>query len=78
MKKALKTILFCIINPHLIVLLIIGALLLALYKALYFISEKADDAARFIRNIDHRTGATRNYWTWCDFLVNDKQGKEEQ
>ena len=78
MKKALKTILFCIINPHLIVLLIIGVLLLALYKALCFISDKADDAARFIRKIDHRLGATKNFWTWCDFLVDDKQGKEKR
>ena len=74
MKKALKTILFVIINPHLIVMLIIGGLLLASHKALYYISDKTDDAARFMKKIDHKLGA-KNYWAWCDFLVDDKQSK---
>lgn len=75
MKKALKTILFCIINPHLIVILAIGGLLLASYKTLYYISDKADDAARFMENVDRNIGrklASKNYWSWCVFLVDDK------
>lgn len=75
MKKALKTIMFLIINPHLIVMLIIGGLLLASHKTLYYISDKTDDAARFMKKIDHKLGA-KNYWAWCGFLVDDKQGKE--
>lgn len=77
MKKALKTILFFIINPHLIVMLIIGGLLLASHKALYYISDKTDDAARFMKKIDHNLGA-KNYWAWCDFLVDDKQSKAKR
>lgn len=75
MKKALKTIMFLIINPHLIVMLIIGGLLLASHKTLYYISDKTDDAARFMKKIDHKLGA-KNYWAWCGFLVDDRQGKE--
>lgn len=46
--KAVKTILFCIINPHLIVMLICGAMLLGARKSLYYLSDKLDDAARYI------------------------------
>lgn len=72
MMKVVKTILFCIINPHLIVMLIIGGLLLASHKTLYYISDKTDDAARFMKKIDRKLGA-KNYWAWCDFLVDDKR-----
>lgn len=73
-EKSTKTILFCIINPHLIVMLIIGGLLLASHKTLHYISDKTDDAARFMKKIDHKLGA-KNCWAWCDFLVDDKQSK---
>lgn len=74
MKKALKTVLFCIINPHLIVMLIIGGLLLTSHKALRYISDKADDAARLVKKVDRKL-CGGNYWAWCDFLVDDKQNK---
>lgn len=54
MKKALKTILFCIINPHLIVMLIIGGSLLASRKALRYISDKADGAASLVKKVDRK------------------------
>ena len=52
--KAVKTILFCIINPHLIAMLICGAMLIGARKSLYYLSDKLDDAARYIQNVDHK------------------------
>lgn len=69
--KAIKTILFGIINPHLIVMLILAAMLLGARKSLYYISDKPDDAARYIQGVDHKLGA-KSYPAWFRSLVNDK------
>lgn len=53
-------------------MLIIGVVILALYESLYYISDKTDDAARFMKKVDRKLGA-KNYWAWCDFLVDDKR-----
>ena len=71
MMKAFKTILFCIINPHLIVMLICGAMLIGARKSLYYLSDKLDDAARYIQNFDHKLGA-KSYPAWFRSLVDDE------
>lgn len=55
--KAIKTILFCIINPHLIVMIICVAMLIGARKSLYYLSDKLDDAARCIQGVDYKLGA---------------------
>ena len=72
--KAVKTILFCIINPHLIVMLICGAVLIGARKSLYYLSDKLDDAARYIQNVDHTLGA-KSYPAWFRSLVDDEANK---
>lgn len=69
--KAVKTILFCIINPHLIVMLICGAMLIGARKSLYYLSDKLDDAARYIHNVDHKLGAMPKP-AWFRSLVDDE------
>ena len=69
--KAIKTILFCIINPHLIVMLIFGAMLLGARKSLHYLSDKLDDAARYVQNIDYKLGA-KSYPSWFRSLVDDE------
>lgn len=69
--KAIKTILFCIINPHLIVMLICGAVLIGARKSLYYLSDKLDDAARYVQNIDYKLGA-KSYHAWFRSLVDDE------
>lgn len=69
--KAVKTILFCIINPHLIVMLIFAAMLIGARKSLYYISDKLDDAARYIQKIDHKLGS-KSYPPWFRSLVDDE------
>ena len=71
MMKAIKTILFCIINPHMIVMLILGAMLLGARKSLYYLSNKLDDAARYVQNIDYKLGA-KSYPSWFRSLVDDE------
>lgn len=72
--KVVKTILFCIINPHLIVMLICGAMLIGARKSLYYISDKLDDAARYIQNVDYKLGA-KSYHAWFRSLVDDEVNK---
>lgn len=69
--KAIKTILFCIINPHLIVMLTCGAILIGARKSLYYLSGKLDDAARYVQNIDYKLGA-KSYPAWFRSLVDDE------
>lgn len=69
--KAVKTILFCIINPHLIVMLICGAMLIGARKSLYYLSNKLKDAARYVQNIDYKLGA-KSYPAWFRSLVDDE------
>ena len=69
--KAVKTILFCIINPHLIVMLICGAMLIGARKSLYYLSDKLDDAARYIQNVDCKLGA-KSYPAWFRSLIDDE------
>lgn len=69
--KAVKTILFCIINPHLIVMLIFGAMLIVARKSLYYLSDKLNDAARYVQNIDYKLGA-KSYPAWFRSLVDDE------
>lgn len=66
--KAIKTILFAIINPHLIVMLIFGTVLIGARKSLYYLSDKLDDAACYVQNIDYKLGA-KSYPTWFRSLV---------
>ena len=72
--KAAKTILFCIINPHLILMLICGAMLIGARKSLYYLSDKLDDAARYIQNVDYKLGA-KSYPAWFRSLVDDEVNK---
>lgn len=65
--KAVKTILFCIINPHLIVMLICGAMLIGARKSLYYLSDKLNDAARYIQKL-----AGKSYPAWFRSLVDDE------
>ena len=69
--KAIKTILFGIINPHLIVMLILAAMLLGARKSLYYLSGKLDDAARYIQKVDHKLCA-KSYPSWFRSLVDDE------
>ena len=69
--EAIKTILFCIINPHLIVMLICGAMLLGARKSLYYLSYKLDDAARYIQKVDRKL-CEKSYPAWFRALVDDK------
>ena len=69
--KVVKTILFCIITPHRIVMLIFAAMLIGARKSLYYISDKLDDAARYIQKIDHKLGS-KSYPAWFRALVNDE------
>ena len=69
--KAAKTILFCIINPHLIVMLIFAVMLIGARKSLYYLSDKLDDAARYIQNLDYKLGA-KSYPAWFRSLVDDE------
>ena len=69
--KAIKTIMFCIINPHLIVMLIFGAMLLGARKSLYYLSDKLGDAARYVQNVDYKLGA-KSYPSWFRSLVDDE------
>ena len=69
--KAVKTILFCIINPNLIVMLVFSAMLLGARKSLYYLSDKLDDAARYIQNVDYKLGA-KSYPAWFRSLVDDE------
>lgn len=69
--KAVKTILFCIINPHLIVMLIFAAMLLGARKSLYYLSDKLNDAARYIQSVDHKLGAMPKP-AWFSSLVDDE------
>lgn len=69
--KAVKAILFCIINPHLIVMLIFAAMLIIARKSLYYLSDKLDDAARYVQNIDYKLGA-KSYPAWFRSLVDDE------
>nr|DAH11555.1 MAG TPA: hypothetical protein [Caudoviricetes sp.] len=71
MMKVVKTILFCIINPHLIVMLIFAAMLLGVRKSLYYLSGKLDDAARYVQNVDYKLGA-KSYPAWFRSLVDDE------
>ena len=71
MMKIVKTILFCIINPHLIVMLVFAAMLLGARKSLYYLSDKLDDAARYIQNVDRKLGA-KSYPAWFRSLVDDE------
>lgn len=72
--KAVKTILFCIINPHLIVMLIFAAMLIGARKSLYYIYDKLDDASRYVQNIDYKLGA-KSYPIWFRSLVDDEVNK---
>lgn len=72
--KAVKTILFCIINPHLIVMLICGAMLLGARKSLYYLSDKMNDAARYVQNIDYKLSRD-SYPAWFRSLVDDEAKK---
>lgn len=69
--KAAKTILFCIINPHLIVMLIFAVMLIGARKSLYYLSDKLDDAARYVQNVDYKLGA-KSYPAWFRSLVDDE------
>lgn len=69
--KAVKTILFCIINPHLIVMLICGAMLIGAGKSLYYLSDKLNNTARYVQNIDYKLGA-KSYPAWFRSLVDDE------
>lgn len=69
--KAAKTILFCIINPHLIVMLIFAVMLIGARKSLYYLSDKLDDAARYVQNVDNKLGA-KSYPAWFRSLVDDE------
>lgn len=69
--KEVKKILFCIINPHLIVMLICGAMLIGARKSLYYLSDKLNDAARYVQNIDYKLGA-KSYPAWFRSLVDDE------
>lgn len=69
--KAVKTILFCIINPHLIMMLAFAAMLIGARKSLYYLSDKLDDAARYVQNIDYKLGA-KSYPAWFRSLVDDE------
>lgn len=69
--KAVKTTLFCIINPHLIVMLICGAMIIGARKSLYYLSDKLNDAARYVQNIDYKLGA-KSYPAWFRSLVDDE------
>lgn len=69
--KVVKTILFCIINPHLIVMLVFAAMLIGAIKSLYYLSDKLDDAARYVQNIDYKLGA-KSYPAWFRSLVDDE------
>lgn len=69
--KAIKTILFCIINPHLIVIIICVAMLIGARKSLYHLSDKLDDAARYIQGVDYKLGA-KSYPAWFRSLVDDE------
>lgn len=71
MMKAIKTILFCIINPHLIVMLVFAAMLLGARKSLYYLSDKLDDAARYIQSVDYKL-AGKSYPAWFRSLVDDE------
>lgn len=72
--RAVKTTLFCIINPHLIVMLICGAMLIGARKSLYYLSDKLDDSARYIKNLDYKLGA-KSYPAWFRSLVDDEVNK---
>ena len=72
--KAVKTILFCVINPHLIVMLVFAAMLLGARKSLYYLSDKLGDAARYIQNVDYKLGA-KSYPAWFRSLVDDEVNK---
>jgi hypothetical protein len=72
--KVVKTILFCIINPHLIVMLIFAAMLLVARKSLYYLSDKMNDAARYIQSVDYKLGA-KSYPAWFRSLVDDEVNK---
>lgn len=69
--KAAKTILFCIINPHLIVMLIFAVMLIGARKSLYYLSDKLDDAARYIQDVDYKLGA-KSYPAWFRSLIDDE------
>lgn len=69
--KAVKTILFCIINPHLIVMLVFAAMLLGARKSLYYLSDKLNDAARYIQSVDHKLAA-KSQPAWFRSLVDDE------
>lgn len=69
--KAVKTILFCLINPHLIVMLVFAAMLIGARKSFYYLSDKLDDAALYIQNVDYKLGA-KSYPAWFRSLVDDE------
>ena len=69
--KAVKTILFCIINPHLIVMLICGAVIIGARKSLYYLSDKLNDAARYIQSVDYKLAA-KSHPAWFRSLVDDE------
>lgn len=69
--KAIKTILFGTINPHLVVMLILAAMLLGARKSLYYLCDKLDEAARYIQKVDRKLCA-KSYPAWFRSLVNDK------
>lgn len=69
--KAVKTILFCIINPHLIVMLVFAAMLLGARKSLYYLSGKLNDAARYIQSVDYKLAA-KSHPAWFRTLVDDE------
>lgn len=71
MMKAIKTILFCIINPHLIVMLVFAAMLLGARKSLYYLFDKLNDAARYIQSVDYKL-AGKSYPAWFRSLVDDE------
>lgn len=71
MMKAVKTMLFCIINPHLIVMLVFAAMLLGARNSLYYLSDKLNDAACYIQNVDYKL-AGKSYPAWFRSLVDDE------
>ena len=67
-KNVMKTTLFVIINPHLLLLLMVGGIISSIHHSLYFLSDKLDDAARAVKRLDRHLGS-KDYWAWAKKLV---------
>lgn len=67
-KQLLKTLIFLVLNPHILALACLGFVLLSLWKSIYYIADKMDDMARNIRKLDSNL-ASKEYPSWFRSLL---------